>query len=139
MSSLSGLGKQLQGFVSNVEMDHRYALEAMATDIERESVEIIQHFIKTTPSGINPSKPDRIMTGAMLDNVKANLSKRGNNYKIEYGWFGFTNSVNPGDYVKAQELGGGIVATGMHSFSAVQRKVRDILHDYQKGKYFGYF
>lgn len=139
MSSLSQLGQQLNGFVDTVERNFRYAVEAMAYDIERESVEIIREMIRTTPSGIVEGKPNRIWTGAMHDNVKSRLAKAGNNYRIEYGWFGFVNPESPGSYVSLQELGGGHVETGMHSFSAVQRRVRDILYDYQKGTYFGYF
>jgi len=139
VSDLSQLGQRLVGFVENVERDHRYAVEAVATDIERESVEIIQEFIKTTASGIVPGKPDRIWSGAVHDHVQARKKRLGNNYTVEYGWFGFNNPWKSGDYVKLQELGGGHVETGMHSFSAVRRRVRDILHDYQKGRYFGYF
>lgn len=139
MSSLSNLGKQLNNYVENVERNYRYAVEAMAVDIERDSVEIIKEVIATTPSGIVEGKPDRIWTRAMYDNVKSRMTKVGNNYQIEYGWFGFVNPDSPGDYVKLQELGGGHVATGMHSFASVRSRVRDVLHDYQRGTYFGYF
>ena len=135
MSDLGQLGLQLVGFVENVERDFRYAVEAVAVDIERESVEIIRDTIMTTQSGIVPTKPNRYWTGAMYNNAQARMSRAGNSYRIEYGWFGFGSE----DYVKLQEEGGRHVEFGMHSFMAVQRKTRDILHDFQKGTYFGYF
>lgn len=135
--SLSDLGKQLQTHVNRVERSYRKAIDKVADDITKDSKEIIRDFIRTTPSGIVPGKKDRIWTGYMLNNADSKKTSSGTNYTIEYGWFGFTNPESPGDYVQLQEEGGKYVATGMHSFAAVQNNVRDILLKYQKGAYFG--
>lgn len=136
MSDLSNLANQLNNFVSGIERSYNSGLDKAATEIERKAKETIQEYIRNTPSGITPGKKDRIWTGAMLDNANARKSRNGNDYTIEYGWFGFVNPQGRGDYVKLQELGGGHVSFGMHSFAAVQQEVQTILHDFKDGKYF---
>lgn len=136
MSDLSNLAGQLNSFVSGVERSYTNGLDKAASDMQRTAKETIQEYIRNTPSGITPGKKDRIWTGAMLDNADARKTRSGNNYNIEYGWFGFTNPQGRGDYVKMQELGGGHVAFGMHSFAAVQQEIQLILENFREGKYF---
>lgn len=130
---MRNLGRRLESHMGEVAQRFNSGVDKLAKDLEKESAEIIKEHVKTTPSGLTPGKDNRIWTGAMHDNAQAKSRKTGSGYDIEYGWFGFKNG---GDYVKDQELGGGDVAFGMHSFSAVLENARDRLHDFQRGKYF---
>lgn len=133
MSDLSQLGANLRNFVENVDNKFHGGIHRVTADMERQAKDTIQEFVRTTPSGLSPGKPDRIWTGAMHDNADARTRKTGDSYTIEYGWFG---GFGNGDYVKDQELGSGDVAFGMHSFHAVRQRMIDLLHDFGEGKYF---
>lgn len=131
------LGQDIQKFVNNCEAKFYKGVNNLGEDIRFNAVEAIKHTIATTPSGIVPGKPNRIDTGAMHENADAKLTSKGKSgAEIEYGWFGFSNSTNPGDYVKLQELGGGYVDFGMHSFHKVLNDSRVFLDLFAKGDYF---
>lgn len=131
------LGLDIQKFVTTCETKFHTGVGKLSEDIRHNAVEAIKHAISTTPSGIVPGKPHRIDTGAMYDNVEARLTNKGKaGADIEYGWFGFTNPENPGDYVKLQELGGEYVDFGMHSFHRVLNDSKLFLDLFAKGDYF---
>lgn len=131
------LGSQLQRYANGVQSRYHNGVNNLARDITEIAKETIRHYIQTTPSGIVEGKPDRIWTGAMLNNADSKATRNAAGFRIEYGWFGFSNPESNGDYVKLQELGGGYVASGMHSFHAVRTSTRELLDDYRDGKYFG--
>lgn len=136
MSSLRNLGQQLNNHMRDVEKRFNQGVDKLAEEIEFDAKDIIRFSVENTPSGLSPGKKDRVVTGAMRDNADAKVERLANGIKIKYGWFGFTNPENPGDYVKAQELGLGKVEFGMHSFHSVLEATRRNLHKFKAGGYF---
>lgn len=63
------------------------AVEQILEDIGEQAAEKMQNLIATTPSGIVPGKPDRILTGTMHDAVGSKpVTKKGNYRGVEFGW-----------------------------------------------------
>jgi hypothetical protein len=88
----------------------------------------MQNVIATTPSGINPSKPDRIDTGNMYNRVTHSTSFRHQRYTAKFGWL-----YNHKQYFITQDQGGlafgKFQVVGMFALAAGVRAARRVMEE----------
>lgn len=123
--------------VSFLEVDHkiedaRNTVIEVADDLLEQASATGKNIIETTPSGINPDKPDRVWTGNMRDSVGFQpLSGSGKRWQGRAGW---VDSVD--DYFKVQEHGGTAhlmkgtrTVSPMHMLIGMRTQLEQDLHE----------
>lgn len=116
----------LTGFLNEVEKQFNRDVMSTARETAEAGAEHVRNAIRTTPSGLVPGKTNRIWSGHMLERVNTQVFKRGDTITIRAGWQNVRSSES---YFKAQDLGLGNVAFGMHSITGAQRLMEKNLKD----------
>lgn len=116
----------LNRFLNEVEAQFNRDVMASATEAAETGAEYVRTAIRTTPSGLVPGKNNRIWSGHMLERVDTQVFKRGSTITIRAGWQNVKASES---YFKAQDLGLGNVAFGMHAVTGAQRAMEKNLKD----------
>lgn len=91
---------------------------------------VIRKTIETTPSGLSPGKPNRILTGHMWDRADYKVTQVGRTVRVQMGWL---NTKGDEKYFRDQEEGLNGVLFGMHALTKAQIEAKRIL----KNKGFG--
>lgn len=80
------LTKTMNTFTANISgrLEQRSKATAIRAGIAAQQA--MQEVIRTTPSGINPNKGDRIDTGYMLASVTHSTTFRHKKYTAKFGW-----------------------------------------------------
>lgn len=105
------------------------ALEA-ALEAGEAGRDSMRNTIATTPSGLSPGKPNRILTGHMWDRSDYRVTQTGQTIRVQIGWLGTRKAE---EYFIAQEEGLGKVAFGMNALTKAQLEAQRVL----KNKGFG--
>lgn len=116
----------LLGFLREIRGDLKdNALEA-AREAGEAGRDSMRHTIETTPSGLSPGKPNRILTGHMWDRTDYRVTQAGNTTRVQIGWM---NVKNAEKYFEAQEKGLGPVQGAMHALTKAQMEAQRVLKD----------
>lgn len=86
----------------------------------------MRNTIATTPSGLSPGKPNRILTGNMWDKSNYRVTQAGNTTRVQIGWLGIKAADN---YFEAQEYGLGQVEFGMYALTKAELEAKRVLKD----------
>lgn len=86
----------------------------------------MRNTIETTPSGLAPGKPNRILTGHMWDRADYKVTKSGHTVRVQVGWMGQKQAE---DYFTAQEYGLGPVQGAMNSLVKAELEIKRVLKD----------
>lgn len=92
-----------------------------AGELARDSM---RNTIETTPSGLAPGKPNRILTGAMWDAADYSVTQSGYKVRVRHGWLRSRKR-----YFLDQELGTGGVAFGMYGLTKAQQEAINLIQD----------
>lgn len=87
---------------------------------------VIRKTIETTPSGLSPNKPNRILTGHMWDRADYKVTQVGRTVRVQMGWI---DAKAFESYFKDQEEGLNGVRFGMHALTKAQIEAKRILKD----------
>ena len=104
------------------ELDDFY-LEA-GLDAGEKARDSMRNTIATTPSGLVPGKPNRILSGYMYDSADYSVVQRGHKISVKHGWL-----RNRKKYFLAQEYGTGAVAFGMFGLTKAQEEAKKLIQD----------
>jgi len=100
-----------------------FALE-LGLDAGEKARDSMRNTIETTPSGLAPGKPNRILTGAMWDAVDYSVTQTGYKVRVKHGWLRSRKR-----YFMDQELGTGGVAFGMYGITKAQEEAIKLIQD----------
>lgn len=100
-----------------------FALE-MGLDAGEKARDSMRNTIETTPSGLAPGKPNRILTGAMWDAADYSVTQSGYKVRVKHGWLRSRKK-----YFLHQELGTGGVAFGMYGLTKAQQEAIKLIED----------
>ena len=117
--------KQFTGSISD-RLNTRSREAAIRAGIAAQAA--MRDVIMTTPSGINPDKPDRYDTGNMFNKVTHSTSFRHQRFTVRFGWL-----YNHKQYFLTQEYGGVAFGkfqiTGMFAMRAGLRAAEQVLQE----------
>ena len=100
-----------------------FALE-LGLDAGQTARDSMRNTIATTPSGLAPGKPNRILTGRMYDAVDYSVTQTGNKVRVRHGWIRSRKR-----YFLDQELGTGGVAFGMYGLTKAQEEAKNLIEN----------
>lgn len=100
-----------------------FALE-LGLDAGEKARDSMRNTIETTPSGLAPGKPNRILTGAMWDAADYSVTQAGYKVRVRHGWLKSRKR-----YFLDQELGTGGVAFGMYGLTKAQQEAIKLIED----------
>lgn len=100
-----------------------FALE-LGLDAGEKARDSMRNTIETTPSGLAPGKPNRILTGAMWDAADYSVTQTGYKVRVKHGWIKSRKR-----YFLDQELGTGGVAFGMYGLTRAQEEAIKLIQD----------